>query len=233
MEDICWADKNNRAVRHLYAEPPGSFCSGYLLCFRQTWLPTVQDVLQADWQEVWHSPQPRSVWFCCRVPLCSVRICFKAKTSFLESIPEVWECPRYPVAGRFRCSRIRAGVVTFTCVLVQDMFHWPAACPVGVGFLCSGAQPGPGMRMGGAHFSRCYYTCCGHPGQGMFFSSTANPFPPAPPPGRPARSGGRGCLGWPRRLPAGGLAGFPRPAAPVALRAGRRSPGRSPGWPKT
>ena len=24
----------------------------------QLWLPTVQLVLQADWQEVWHSPQP-------------------------------------------------------------------------------------------------------------------------------------------------------------------------------
>ena len=22
------------------------------------WFPTVQDVLQADWHDVWHSPQP-------------------------------------------------------------------------------------------------------------------------------------------------------------------------------
>ena len=29
----------------------------YLL-FSQLWFPTVQDVLQADWQDVWHSPHP-------------------------------------------------------------------------------------------------------------------------------------------------------------------------------
>jgi len=27
-------------------------------CFSQGWLATPQDVLQADWQDVWHSPQP-------------------------------------------------------------------------------------------------------------------------------------------------------------------------------
>ena len=26
--------------------------------FSQLWFPTVQEVLHADWQEVWHSPQP-------------------------------------------------------------------------------------------------------------------------------------------------------------------------------
>ena len=26
--------------------------------FSQLWFPTVQDVLQADWQDVWHSPHP-------------------------------------------------------------------------------------------------------------------------------------------------------------------------------
>lgn len=31
--------------------------STYLI-FSQLWLPTVQDVLHADWQDVWHSPQP-------------------------------------------------------------------------------------------------------------------------------------------------------------------------------
>jgi hypothetical protein len=29
-----------------------------LLFFSQGWLATPQDVLQADWQDVWHSPQP-------------------------------------------------------------------------------------------------------------------------------------------------------------------------------
>jgi len=27
-------------------------------CFSQGWFATPQDVLQADWQDVWHSPQP-------------------------------------------------------------------------------------------------------------------------------------------------------------------------------
>ena len=33
-------------------------CLPYLACFWHFWLATVQDVLQADWQEAWHSPQP-------------------------------------------------------------------------------------------------------------------------------------------------------------------------------
>ena len=28
------------------------------MLFSHFWLATVQEVLQADWQEVWHSPQP-------------------------------------------------------------------------------------------------------------------------------------------------------------------------------
>jgi hypothetical protein len=32
--------------------------SNYLLLFSHCWLATPQEVLQADWQEVWHSPQP-------------------------------------------------------------------------------------------------------------------------------------------------------------------------------
>ena len=30
----------------------------YLFSLRHFWFATVQDVLQADWQEAWHSPQP-------------------------------------------------------------------------------------------------------------------------------------------------------------------------------
>ena len=32
--------------------------SSYFSYFLQLWLATVQLVLQADWQEAWHSPQP-------------------------------------------------------------------------------------------------------------------------------------------------------------------------------
>jgi hypothetical protein len=35
------------------------FRSYYLrFVFSHSWFATVQDVLQADWHEVWHSPQP-------------------------------------------------------------------------------------------------------------------------------------------------------------------------------
>lgn len=36
----------------------GLFVQGYFCSFLQVWLATVQEVLQADWQEAWHSPQP-------------------------------------------------------------------------------------------------------------------------------------------------------------------------------
>jgi hypothetical protein len=37
-----------------------------------TWLPTVQEVLQADWQEAWHSPQPPFFSEACREGLLTV-----------------------------------------------------------------------------------------------------------------------------------------------------------------
>jgi len=52
-----------------------SFAKNYLLC-SQTWLPTVQEVLHADWQEAGHSPQPpvRRVFF--SIALFTVKVCF-------------------------------------------------------------------------------------------------------------------------------------------------------------
>src|SRR5690554_411565 len=47
------------------------------VCYRsQAWLPTVHEVLQADWHEVWHSPQPPSTRVLCRAVLLSVLMCF-------------------------------------------------------------------------------------------------------------------------------------------------------------
>jgi hypothetical protein len=51
-------------------------CEGTAHYFWQTWLPTVQDVLQADWQEAWHSPQPPVWTVFCSKPLFTVTICF-------------------------------------------------------------------------------------------------------------------------------------------------------------
>lgn len=40
----------------------------------QTWLPTVQLVLHADWQDVWHSPQPPVFAVFCNDSVLIVRI---------------------------------------------------------------------------------------------------------------------------------------------------------------
>ena len=48
----------------------------FQLYFSQVWLPTVQLVLQADWQEAWHSPQPPFLMVLWSVGLLTVLICF-------------------------------------------------------------------------------------------------------------------------------------------------------------
>ena len=54
----------------------------YLFGFSQLWLPTVQDVLHADWQEVWHSPQPPFFMDSFRVLLFKVFTCFICFASY-------------------------------------------------------------------------------------------------------------------------------------------------------
>ena len=41
----------------------------------QLWFPTVQEVLHADWQEVWHSPHPPFFTVFCRFFVFNVLIC--------------------------------------------------------------------------------------------------------------------------------------------------------------
>lgn len=53
-----------------------------LLLFSHFWLATVQDVLQADWQEAWHSPQPAPIEFFAYVVLLSVFTFFIFGISF-------------------------------------------------------------------------------------------------------------------------------------------------------
>lgn len=50
--------------------------NGLCYLFSHDWLPTVQDVLHADWQEVWHSPQPPWEALSLSEPLFNVLICF-------------------------------------------------------------------------------------------------------------------------------------------------------------
>ena len=47
------------------------------------WLATVQEVLQADWQELWHLPQPPFSAEAFRLALLIVVMCFKMNTSFV------------------------------------------------------------------------------------------------------------------------------------------------------
>ncbi len=51
-------------------------CSSYARDFSQVWLPTVQLVLHADWQEVWHSPHPPFLTVFCSFFVFRVLICF-------------------------------------------------------------------------------------------------------------------------------------------------------------
>ena len=44
--------------------------------FSQLWLPTVQLVLHADWQDVWHSPQPPFFTVFCNFFVLNVLMCF-------------------------------------------------------------------------------------------------------------------------------------------------------------
>ena len=44
----------------------GSPISKSYFLLSQTWLPTVQEVLQADWQDAWHSPQPPEFLVSCK-----------------------------------------------------------------------------------------------------------------------------------------------------------------------
>jgi hypothetical protein len=52
------------------------FYARYLYFFSHFWFASVQDVLQADWQDVWHSPQPVFSLLFLRLPFTTVFICF-------------------------------------------------------------------------------------------------------------------------------------------------------------
>lgn len=54
----------------------------YLFAFSQLWLPTVQEVLHADWQEVWHSPHPPFFMDSFKVLLFKVFTCFISLASY-------------------------------------------------------------------------------------------------------------------------------------------------------
>jgi len=59
----------------------GAF-SYLLFLFSHFWLATPQEVLQADWQEVWHSPQPPFLTLFLRSRVVRVRILFMVHLLF-------------------------------------------------------------------------------------------------------------------------------------------------------
>jgi len=51
--------------------------------FSQGWFATVQEVLHADWQEVWHSPHAIFSFSSFRLPVKTVLMCSMGNTPYL------------------------------------------------------------------------------------------------------------------------------------------------------
>ena len=86
------------------------FCSHF-------WLATPQEVLQADWQEVWHSPQP---------PVCT--LCFRSRVSrvLIRSIiispirPQRTKPQRYIIKSAIRIPYLGL-IVKKSCLIVSEI----------------------------------------------------------------------------------------------------------------
>ena len=63
---------------------PGSkrSCLTAYSAFSQGWFAMPQLVLQADWQDVWHSPQPPLLTLSAMSRVSKVSMCFKGRHSF-------------------------------------------------------------------------------------------------------------------------------------------------------
>lgn len=58
-----------------------------LLLFSHAWFATPQEVLHADWQEVWHSPQPLfAVFVRLRVSIVLILFIIKLLKRYFESL---------------------------------------------------------------------------------------------------------------------------------------------------
>ena len=64
----------------------------YLPAFSQGWFATPQEVLHADWQEVWHSPQPPFLIVLCNFLVFKVFTCFILKSPFLLFLSKRYLC---------------------------------------------------------------------------------------------------------------------------------------------
>lgn len=70
---------NRNAKLHKATQLIEHLCSNFLY-LSHSWFATVQEVLQADWQEVWHSPHPPFSALCFKVAPDKVLMCFFSMT---------------------------------------------------------------------------------------------------------------------------------------------------------
>ena len=113
-----------------------SVFGNYLRHFSQGWFATPQDVLHADWQEVWHSPQPPSFVLLTISLVSIVLIRFIVMISYLYETDIVFNIIPRPAAP-VKC------------------FHRGSAA------VCGGALREPGAEMAASAFRRVGAAVCG------------------------------------------------------------------------
>jgi len=80
----------------------------YLRCYflSHSWLATVQDVLQADWHDVWHSPHPPLAALSFNEPQVSVLMYFIPRTSYHAPLNYNGKLLSYYIIGLFNCNAL-------------------------------------------------------------------------------------------------------------------------------
>ncbi len=76
-----FTQKTHRTAYAIFANKL-CFAKNYFAAFSHFWFATPQEVLQADWQEVWHSPQPPFFLLSLRSRVFKVVILFIVYDSF-------------------------------------------------------------------------------------------------------------------------------------------------------
>lgn len=79
----------------------------------QLWFPTVQEVLQADWHDVWHSPHPPFLTVFCNLFVFNVFTCF-----ILRNLLSSYICQKYIIF-----SAIKEVFFYIPSSLILTVFH--------------------------------------------------------------------------------------------------------------
>ena len=105
--------------------PFAAVCQTYF-AFSQVWFPTVQDVLQADWHDVWHSPHPPVLidsfsFLVLRVLMCFIFCLLLSKESFfLRFLIEIY----FLLYNKFPFFTILAYFHLFFSKYLNLLFHF-------------------------------------------------------------------------------------------------------------